>query len=111
MRTPWRKLIPVLERLDTRVVPAFISPPLVGATSRVGPLSPWTIHAPLSPGIRSAPLVGGITSPTSRPSGLGFSHLVNVSPARSRDGIGAPVTNPGLVLNPIRDHALGRQPV
>lgn len=120
MRTPWRKLIPLLERLDTRVVPAFISPPLVGPTSRVGPLPPGTIYAPLSPGIRYAPLSpgiryarlgGGITFQAPRVSGVGFSHLVNVSPARSSNGIGAPVTNPGLVLNPIRDYSHGREPV
>ena len=98
------KVIPVLESLDTRVVPASIGLPRVGASSLVESLLTRLVPArPGSgaPGQRFNPgdLLGAV-------SGLG-----NVPPARLSTGTGVPARAPSVGLNPTRDHALGRQPV
>ena len=107
------RMIPVLEGLDARVVPASIGSPFGGATALIGSLSPRFLPPPFGNGALVHPFnPGGFGAwPMLRPIKGLASVSVNAAPAQSSIGTGVPVTTPGVGLNLLQDHALGRQPV
>jgi hypothetical protein len=128
MRTRRRtlsRMIPALESLDARVTPAFVGSGVgqflsnlgtqlqqSSANSGVGQFlsNLGTQLQPMSPQpVRGAPF-SGPQGQTSASGNLGLGRG-NGPPGQSSTGPGAVGTTGNVILNPARDHALGREPV
>ena len=116
LRRTLSKVVPVLECLDTRVVPASMTPGIEQSLSTLGipfqQVSPRLVPGPLSSGTQwqtstfGSHSSGPVVSP---PGAANFG--VNVPRARSSTGTGTSGMTPDVRFNPALAHALGRQPV